>query len=58
MKREIYVRNLEKRDLLSIVAMEERVTGIARPQYWSSGQTEMQHFFNRQSFVQGKMLHY
>ena len=143
MKREIYVRNLEKRDLPSIVAMEERVTGVARPQYWeqrielseairphwaslvaefdnrfvgflfgragelefglpgtvawvetigvdpafrgrgiarelieqfissaedhgiktiftlvSSGQTEMQGFFTRQGFAQGKMLHY
>ena len=143
MKREIYVRNLEKRDLPSIVAMEERVTGVARPQYWeqrielseairphwaslvaefdnrfvgflfgragelefglpgtvawvetigvdpafrgrgiarelieqfissaedhgiktiftlvSSGQTEMQSFFSRQGFAQGKMLHY
>ena len=143
MKREIYVRALEKRDLRSIIDMEERVTGVARPQYWeqriemseairphwaslvaefdnrfvgflfgragelefglpgtvawvetigvdpayrhrgiarelieqfissaedhgikmiftlvSSGQTEMQQFFNRQGFVQGKMLHY
>jgi N-acetylglutamate synthase-like GNAT family acetyltransferase len=24
----------------------------------SSGQTEMQSFFNRQGFVQGKMIHY
>lgn len=143
MNKAIYVRNLEKRDLPSIVAMEERVTGIARPKYWeqriemseairphwtslvaevenrfvgflfgrtgelefglpgtvawvetigvdpayrkqgiarelieqflssaedhgiktiftlvSSGQTEMQSFFNRQGFVQGKMIHY
>ena len=34
MKKEIYVRNLERRDLPSIVAMEERITGVARPQYW------------------------
>jgi N-acetylglutamate synthase-like GNAT family acetyltransferase len=34
MKKEIYVRSLERRDLLSIVAMEERITGVARPQYW------------------------
>ncbi|MBI2364510.1 MAG: GNAT family N-acetyltransferase [Deltaproteobacteria bacterium] len=34
MKRQIYVRSLERRDLPSIVAMEERVTGVARPQYW------------------------
>ena len=143
MKREIYVRNLEQRDLRSIVDMEERVTGIARPQYWeqriemseairphwtslvaefdnrfvgflfgragelefglpgtvawvetigvdpayrgrgiarelieqfissaedhgiktiftlvTSGQTDMQNFFSRQGFAQGKMLHY
>ncbi len=143
MKREIYVRNLEQRDLRSIVAMEERVTGVARPQYWekriemseairphwtslvaefdnrfvgflfgragelefglpgtvawvetigvdpayrgrgiarelieqfissaedhgiktiftlvSSGQTDMQNFFSRQGFAQGKMIHY
>jgi len=143
MKREIYVRSLEQRDLRSIVDMEERVTGIARPQYWekriemseairphwtslvaeldnrfvgflfgragelefglpgtvawvetigvdpafrgrgiaremieqfissaedhgiktiftlvSSGQTEMQNFFSRQGFAQGKMIHY
>lgn len=143
MKKEIYVRSLERRDLPSIVAIEERVTGVARPQYWeqrielseairphwtslvaefdnrfvgflfgragelefglpgtiawvetigvdpayrgrgiarelieefissaedhgiktiftlvSSGQTDMQNFFSRQGFVQGKMLHY
>lgn len=143
MTKGIYVRNLEKRDLPSIVAIEERVTGIARPKYWeqriemseairphwtslvaefdnrfvgflfgrtgelefglpgtvawvetigvdpayrkrgiarelieqftssaedhgiktiftlvSSGQSEMQNFFNRQGFVQGKMIHY
>jgi len=143
MKREIYVRYLEKGDLPSIVAMEERITGVARPQYWeqrielseairphwaslvaefdnrfvgflfgragelefglpgtiawvetigvdpafrhrgiarelieqfissaedhgiktistlvSSGNTEMQNFFSRQGFAQGKMLHY
>jgi N-acetylglutamate synthase-like GNAT family acetyltransferase len=34
MKKEIYVRSLERRDLPSIVAMEDRVTGVARPQYW------------------------
>ena len=143
MKKEIYVRNLERRDLPSIVAMEERITGVARPQYWeqrielseairphwtslvaefenrfvgfmfgragelefglpgtiawvetigvdpafrgrgiarelieefissaedhgiktiftlvTSGNTEMQNFFSRQGFAQGKMLHY
>jgi ribosomal protein S18 acetylase RimI-like enzyme len=143
MKKEIYVRSLERRDLPSIVAIEERVTGVARPQYWeqrieiseairphwtslvaefdnrfvgflfgragelefglpgtiawvetigvdpayrgrgiarelieefissaedhgiktiftlvSIGQTDMQSFFNRQGFAQGKMLHY
>ncbi len=143
MKKEIYVRSLERRDLPSIVAIEERVTGVARPQYWeqrielseairphwtslvaefdnrfvgflfgragelefglpgtiawvetigvdpayrgrgiarelieefissaedhgiktiftlvTSGQTDMQSFFSRQGFVQGRMLHY
>jgi len=143
MKKEIYIRSLERRDLPSIVAMEERITGVARPQYWeqrielseairphwtslvaefenrfvgflfgragelefglpgtiawvetigvdpafrgrgiarelieqfissaedhgiktiftlvTSGQTDMQNFFSRQGFAQGKMLHY
>jgi ribosomal protein S18 acetylase RimI-like enzyme len=143
MKREIYVRHLEQRDLRPIIDIEERVTGVARPKYWeqriemseairphwtslvaefdnrfvgflfgragelefglpgtvawietigvdpayrhrgiarelieqfissaedhgiktiftlvTSGQTEMQQFFSRQGFVQGKMLHY
>ena len=34
MKKEIYVRSLEKRDLPAIVSMEERQTGVARPEYW------------------------
>ena len=34
MNKEIYVRNLEKRDLPAIVSMEERQTGVARPEYW------------------------
>lgn len=34
MKKEIYVRSLEKRDLAAIVSMEERQTGVARPEYW------------------------
>lgn len=34
MKREIYVRNLEQRDLQAIVDMEARVTGVARSEYW------------------------
>jgi ribosomal protein S18 acetylase RimI-like enzyme len=34
MKKDIYVRNLEKRDLPAIVSMEERQTGVARPDYW------------------------
>jgi len=34
MKKEIYVRSLEKRDLRAIVSMEERQTGVARPEYW------------------------
>ena len=33
MKKDIYVRNLEKRDLPAIVGMEERQTGMARPDY-------------------------
>jgi ribosomal protein S18 acetylase RimI-like enzyme len=34
MDKEIYVRNMEQRDLPAIVDMEERQTGIARPHYW------------------------
>ena len=34
MKKEISVRNLEKRDLSAIVSLEERQTAIARPAYW------------------------
>jgi N-acetylglutamate synthase-like GNAT family acetyltransferase len=34
MAKNVYVRNLEKGDLSLIVGIEERVTGIARPQYW------------------------
>lgn len=34
MAKNVYVRNLEKNDLAAIVNIEERVTGIARPQYW------------------------
>ena len=34
MKKQIYVRSLEKRDLPAIVSMEERETGVARPDYW------------------------
>ena len=34
MNKDIYVRNLEKRDLAAIVSMEERETGVARPSYW------------------------
>ena len=34
MKKDIYVRNLEKRDLLAIVSLEERQTGVARPDFW------------------------
>ncbi len=34
MKSEIYVRNLEKRDLAAIIDMEERQTGVARRRYW------------------------
>ena len=31
---DIIVRNMEKSDLAAIVDMEERQTGLARPQYW------------------------
>lgn len=34
MKKEIYVRNLEQRDLKAIVGIEERQTGVARLEYW------------------------
>src|SRR5215468_6379691 len=34
MKRDIYVRNLEFRDLSAIVDIEARVTGVARREYW------------------------
>lgn len=34
MKKDIYVRNMEKRDLPAIVSMEERQTGVARREYW------------------------
>ena len=34
MEKEIYVRNLEKRDVPAIVDMEEKQTGVARPHYW------------------------
>ena len=34
MKKEISVRNLEKRDLTAIINLEERQTGVARPEYW------------------------
>jgi ribosomal protein S18 acetylase RimI-like enzyme len=34
MKKDIYVRNLEKRDLTAIVSLEERQTGVARPDFW------------------------
>ena len=34
MKKQVYVRNLEKRDVPAIVDMEERQTGVARPGFW------------------------
>lgn len=34
MNKDIYVRNMEKSDLAAIVDMEERQTGVARPNYW------------------------
>ncbi len=34
MQRPIHIRNLYKTDLSSFVAIEERLTGVARPGYW------------------------
>ncbi len=34
MEKHIHIRNLDKTDLGSIVNIEERVTGVARPGYW------------------------
>jgi len=34
MDKRVYVRNLEKRDVSAIVDMEERQTGVARPDFW------------------------
>jgi len=34
MPKTIHIRNLEKEDLASIVNIEEKVTGVARPGYW------------------------
>jgi ribosomal protein S18 acetylase RimI-like enzyme len=34
MSKNVYIRNLEKNDIESIVSIEERVTGIARRGYW------------------------
>jgi ribosomal protein S18 acetylase RimI-like enzyme len=34
MQKSIHIRNLEKDDLSAIVNMEERVTGVARKNYW------------------------
>jgi ribosomal protein S18 acetylase RimI-like enzyme len=34
MGKDVYVRSLEKNDLAAIVNIEERVTGIARRDYW------------------------
>ena len=34
MAKNIHIRGLDKRDLPAIVNMEERETGIARPEYW------------------------
>lgn len=35
MKKDIYVRNLEQRDLPSITKIEELQTGVGRPEYWA-----------------------
>ena len=34
MKKSVYVREMQRNDLLSIVEIEDRVTGIARRTYW------------------------
>ncbi len=34
MNKQVYVRNLEKRDVPAIVDMEERQTGVGRPSFW------------------------
>ncbi|MGZ8521549.1 MAG: GNAT family N-acetyltransferase, partial [Candidatus Binatia bacterium] len=34
MAKTIHIRSLEKGDLAAIVNMEERQTGVARPDYW------------------------
>ena len=34
MAKNIHIRSLEKNDLAAIVNMEERQTGVARPDYW------------------------
>ena len=34
MAKNIHIRSLEKGDLAAIVNMEERQTGVARPDYW------------------------
>jgi ribosomal protein S18 acetylase RimI-like enzyme len=34
MAKNIHIRGLDKRDLAAIVNMEERQTGVARPDYW------------------------
>jgi GNAT superfamily N-acetyltransferase len=35
MQKTVYMRKLDKHDLHVIVGIEERVTGIARPDYWA-----------------------
>ncbi len=35
MQKKVYMRKLDKNDLQSIVGIEERVTGMARPEYWA-----------------------
>jgi GNAT superfamily N-acetyltransferase len=35
MQKKVYMRKLDKNDLHTIVDIEERVTGIARPNYWT-----------------------
>src|SRR3989304_3490144 len=36
MSKAIYLRDLMKEDLAAIIDIEERVTGVARPEYWAA----------------------
>ena len=36
MSKPVFVRDLRREDLPAIVSIEERVTGVARPEYWTA----------------------